>query len=246
MTDKGPRLVWTFPVIRRFKDARLLNNLGTGMNIVSNRLNLDDSKESNGSSDQRTINVTESESTTFDTNNEEQVESDLDTLSSGESVFQQEEDGESDINAERTDHVEIEEGTFLPVVTRISVGDEVTWTNEDNDAHKVMAVEGAEFASGVLSPEETFSHTFSSEGVVVYGDPLVGVDEMCGAIVVGDAELEQQEQLPCIKNIERQLFAEGSEENEEDENESEVTTSSADIKSMSEAAEEKQEQDRGF
>lgn len=56
---------------------------------------------------------------------------------------------------------------FTPVVIAIKVGAKVTWTNQDNVAHTVVAKDGS-FKSGSLNQGETFSFTFNTPGSYTY------------------------------------------------------------------------------
>jgi plastocyanin len=56
---------------------------------------------------------------------------------------------------------------FLPQDIRVSVGDTVTWTNNDRVTHTVTADNGA-FDSGEFGPGETFSYTYEQEGIFGY------------------------------------------------------------------------------
>jgi len=57
---------------------------------------------------------------------------------------------------------------FAPAETEISVGETVTWTNEDNTIHSVVADDGT-FDSGELDEGEEFSYTFDEAGTYQYG-----------------------------------------------------------------------------
>ncbi len=58
---------------------------------------------------------------------------------------------------------------FVPPALTVHVGDTVKWTNNDGPIpHTVTATSGASFDSGVFSGGETYSRTFSSEGLVSY------------------------------------------------------------------------------
>ncbi|AFV22489.1 blue (type 1) copper domain-containing protein [Methanolobus psychrophilus R15] len=56
---------------------------------------------------------------------------------------------------------------FLPQDIRVSVGDTVTWANDDRVTHTVTADNGG-FDSGELEPSETFSYTYEQEGIFGY------------------------------------------------------------------------------
>jgi len=58
--------------------------------------------------------------------------------------------------------------TFTPAKVEISVGDSVTWTNEDDRDHSVVSADGS-FKSGNIGAGKQFSHTFNKVGTVAYG-----------------------------------------------------------------------------
>lgn len=60
-------------------------------------------------------------------------------------------------------------GAFTPASIDITVGSTVTWTNQDNAAHTVVADKGA-FNSGAIAPGATFSYMFPTAGTVTYHD----------------------------------------------------------------------------
>ena len=56
---------------------------------------------------------------------------------------------------------------YTPANFTITVGRTVTWANKDTTAHTVTSTTGL-FDSGILSPGQTFSHTFTQTGVYNY------------------------------------------------------------------------------
>jgi plastocyanin len=68
-----------------------------------------------------------------------------------------------------TQTVQITKNGFTPQSITLSVGDTVTWHNADSASHQVVANDGS-FASPVLQPDQTYSHTFSSAGAFRYHD----------------------------------------------------------------------------
>ena len=56
---------------------------------------------------------------------------------------------------------------FSPASLRVKTGTKVTWTNKDAVTHTVTADQGA-FNSGLLSPENSFSFTFTQAGTYSY------------------------------------------------------------------------------
>jgi plastocyanin len=70
---------------------------------------------------------------------------------------------------------------FTPAVLEVTVGDTVTWINDDDTEHTVTAFEGA-FDSGELAEGASFSFTFDSPGEYRYR--CLFHSEMQGTIVV--------------------------------------------------------------
>jgi plastocyanin len=66
-----------------------------------------------------------------------------------------------------SDAVAIDNFSFVPSELTVSVGDAVTWTNEQNVAHTVTA-DGGEFDSGNLAQGAEFSQTFDTTGTFSY------------------------------------------------------------------------------
>jgi len=80
-----------------------------------------------------------------------------------------------------TTAVSIGDGSFGPAAITVTVGDTVTWTNDDDSPHTVTA-DGGAFDSGNLEPGQTFSFTFSEPGTFAYACQYH--DEMVGTITV--------------------------------------------------------------
>ena len=72
---------------------------------------------------------------------------------------------------------------FSPAVLEISVGDTVTWTNDDDTEHTVTSSTGA-FDSGTLTEGATFSFTFDTAGDYTYAC-LFHSDMQATIVVVG-------------------------------------------------------------
>jgi plastocyanin len=68
--------------------------------------------------------------------------------------------------------VAINRAGFTPNPARITAGDTVTWTNSDTRNRQVIS-KAAGFASPILKPGETYSHTFKVAGTFVYEETLV-------------------------------------------------------------------------
>jgi plastocyanin len=69
----------------------------------------------------------------------------------------------------------LENMAYQPNPIKIKVGESITWTNNDLSIHTVtegnlsiddVPVNG--FDSGLISPEETFTHTFDTVGTIEY------------------------------------------------------------------------------
>ncbi|EWM11302.1 plastocyanin/azurin family copper-binding protein [Kutzneria sp. 744] len=64
--------------------------------------------------------------------------------------------------------VDIKNYAFSPASITVSVGDTVTWTNEDTAPHTVTVSAGpVTFASPTLQQGQTFSYTFAKAGSIV-------------------------------------------------------------------------------
>ena len=64
--------------------------------------------------------------------------------------------------------VNIQNLAFSPADLAISVGDTVTWTNNDAAAHTSTATAGSTFNSGTLNQGESFTFVFNSAGTISY------------------------------------------------------------------------------
>jgi plastocyanin len=73
--------------------------------------------------------------------------------------------------ATATKAVTITATAFKPVNVTIKSGDVVKWTNKDTKNHQVVANSGA-FASGTITPNHSYSHTFNTAGTFRYHDAL--------------------------------------------------------------------------
>src|SRR2546430_3119909 len=67
--------------------------------------------------------------------------------------------------------VQIVKTGFTPATVTITEGDSVTWRNADTKAHQVVA-NGGQFASAILEPGKTYTHTFARGGTFRYHDAL--------------------------------------------------------------------------
>jgi hypothetical protein len=79
--------------------------------------------------------------------------------------------------------VAINRAGFTPNPARITAGDTVTWTNSDTRNRQVIS-KAAGFASPILKPGETYSHTFKVVGTFVYEETLVEPTQKGRLIVI--------------------------------------------------------------
>jgi plastocyanin len=70
-----------------------------------------------------------------------------------------------------TSTVQIKATGFVPATVTINQGDSVTWTNVDKSNHQVVA-NGGSFASAILAPGKSYTHTFRGGGTFRYHDGL--------------------------------------------------------------------------
>jgi len=70
-----------------------------------------------------------------------------------------------------TTTVQITKTAFVPANVTINADDSVTWKNADKVNHQVVA-NGGQFASPILSPGQSYTHTFSRGGTFHYHDAL--------------------------------------------------------------------------
>ena len=66
-----------------------------------------------------------------------------------------------------TVRVSIQKMKFNPATVSVRPGDTVTWVNNDQHDHTVEAADRS-FASGTISPGETYSHKVTREGTINY------------------------------------------------------------------------------
>lgn len=229
--ESGPRFVWTFPLIRRFQSKNSVIDFGQSASTVSNTVD----------SVRETSPVRDKVSDTLSSEEQDEDESVSELLSEVEQVQEGSEsifgdDTEYGQEGSDTNLVEVSDDVFVPPRIEVEVGEEVVWENIDDEIHRVMATSGENFSSNQLEPEEVFTHTFEEEGVTRYIDSIVGGDTMCGAVIVGDAEMD--EPLRCEEEVQREIFDESDLGDSLTDNEEKRT--------MSDAAEDKEEMDVGF
>lgn len=228
--DSGPRFVWTFPLIRRFQTKNSVIDFGQSASTVSNTV--DSVRESSPVRDKVSDTLTSEEDSTDESVDElmsevENVQEDSESVF-GDSYGQE---GDSILGPDNV--VEMGSDVFIPVRMEVGEGEEVTWVNNDNVAHRVVSTSGEEISSDQIEPGEEFTHTFDGEGVTKYIDSMIGGDEMCGAVIVGDTEVDGP--LRCEEDVDRELFDESEDEPEDDS-----------LRTMSAAVEDKEDMDVGF
>jgi plastocyanin len=79
--------------------------------------------------------------------------------------------GASQSASTTTKAVAIKAGGFSPIAVTISTTDAVKWTNRDTKDHQVVANNGS-FASAVIKPGKSYTHTFNTAGTFRYHDAL--------------------------------------------------------------------------
>jgi plastocyanin len=71
--------------------------------------------------------------------------------------------------AAETREIKIDNYSFSPGDVTVPLGTTVTWTNQDETPHTVVAQDGAHsFRSGGLDTDDKFSYTFDKAGTYVY------------------------------------------------------------------------------
>lgn len=70
-----------------------------------------------------------------------------------------------------TSTVQITKTGFVPASVTINANDSVTWKNADKVNHQVVA-NGGQFASPILGPGQSYTHTFARGGTFHYHDAL--------------------------------------------------------------------------
>ena len=68
-----------------------------------------------------------------------------------------------------TKNVALARSGFVPASVTIDVGDTITWTNNDTVNRSVVFDSGL-FSSGILTPGQSFAHTFTQNGTLRYRD----------------------------------------------------------------------------
>lgn len=225
---EGPRLVWTFPLVTRIQRGSRFLDLGSNISNVGSRVKDRVGQNSKGSSPDVSGHT--------DSTEVDELEREIDEVrDSSDDAFELDTGG-LNLSQDNTDPddgqftVEIEDGVFVPTRVQVSPGDTVEWVNEDDEVHKISSIEGTEFTSEQLEPADSFEFTFEEEEVVIYVDTIAGGESMSGAVLVGD--VESPDTLPSESEGNPVTFAEGD--------------NSLSVRSMSKAAEDKDNMNTGF
>jgi len=129
---------------------------------------------------------------------------------------------QSVIDDEPDKAVDITSSGFEPETIDIGIGDTVEWVNATDTTARISSIDDT-FTSPIIDPEESYQETFYTAGTITYKDPTTGDSER-GEIVVGP-EAEESDVDPVPFDSEEK---------------------SSGVKSMGEAADEKQDRDSGF
>jgi plastocyanin len=73
----------------------------------------------------------------------------------------------------------INENGFEPEKITIQKGETITWVNHDVKGHRLNF---GDFKSKLISPSESYSHTFTEKGIFVYSDEFS--PEFVGKVIV--------------------------------------------------------------
>lgn len=128
---------------------------------------------------------------------------------------------------------------FVPTEVEAEPGEQVEFENDTESSIEIEFDDGSGITvegngTGVTEFKEPGAYDFSVSGI--------NIEDTCGAVVVGDTDEEPV--LPCRADVDRDIFEDG------EGNGNEVTTdfsnSTESPKSLGEAADEKQKEDRGF
>ncbi len=65
-------------------------------------------------------------------------------------------------------NVAIKDYAFTPSQLIIKAGQSVTWTNNGQASHTITSNNGNELSSSVISPGQTYAHTFNTPGTYNY------------------------------------------------------------------------------
>ena len=76
--------------------------------------------------------------------------------------------GNNDGSQNPTNLITINNFAFSPQSLTVSVGDTVTWRNDQGVSHTVTSDQGSELGSGNLSQGQTYQHIFTQAGLFPY------------------------------------------------------------------------------
>lgn len=91
--------------------------------------------------------------------------------------------------------VSMEDDFFSPATVTVTVGGTVTWTNTGDNPHTTT---GPTWDSGIMSPGDTFTETFNTEGTFDYVCEIHVAQGMVGTVIVqaGDGNGDGDGDLP--------------------------------------------------
>jgi len=221
--SQGPRLVWTFPLLTRVQSrSGILSSQSNVGQLLEDREVGDRVRQR--ISDDSDVEQSEGSSSVLD-----QMESKIDSVKqSGESTFSEDVDFSSENNVEE---VSIENGAFLPTRVKVDSGDTVRWVNNSDEVHRISSINGEEFISEQIEPGESYEYTFNTSGATIYIDTIKGREAMSGVVIVDNAD--NPDTLPSESEDVPETFENGVDVEISPQN-------------MEDAADEKQEMDKGF
>lgn len=229
--DDGPVFKWTFPLLRTFsgRDRPLLGMLNSG-DFGSNVSKATDTVKDGVENTVNEVNkLTNRDNDSDEDDKQDELSAEIEELKNNNLNFSQ---GDGDTGTT----ISISEDAFLPTTLEVGPGDTVVWENDDEVAHRIISFSGDEFSTPRLESGDTYERTFDEEGIVEFTDPNIGRGNMCGAVIVGNPDDEPV--LPCSGEQNLEFFEE--EELDGLDNDGSVAPS------MSDAAEEKDNMERGF
>lgn len=165
-SDRGPKFVWNFPLVRRFQSRDGILSLGA--QILKSRQAEPDTEQ-------------DFSSTTSEDNNSGSNLEDLEDQIGGletnsESVF---EESSRDVKL-----VELTDNGFDPQELNVDTGETVEWQNTTDETVNVISTNNTKLSSGELSPGETYQETLytnteieyvndegDQEGIIIVGNP---------------------------------------------------------------------------
>lgn len=196
MTDssEGPtiEIKWTFPLIRTVSEGRVRE-------ILRSRNIPERVKESTPTLESSHIDDEESEE---DNEQDERMDdlknqiSELRSSGGGDLSFSQTAEEEADVTYNGS--------VFAPVRATKEVEGTVRWTNNSDEAINILSTDAPEDFDLTIESDDVGAVQLSEEGVYQYRISDEPVEELCGAVVVGD--VESPDSLPCEEDLEREVF----------------------------------------